>query len=357
MAESQVPYPNHPHQIAALRTALSEPRFATYLAKGGNDERYALALYLYNVRVAKAFMFPLGVAEVTLRNSIDTQLVALYGSDWHRDAYFRGSVLTAESLTALDKAISRAGVNAARGQVIAELTFDFWSNLLRPTYGSFWRTNLNIIFPNIPRGLSRRDVQAIVRDINIFRNRVAHHEPVLDLNITDIHAKIVHLVALQCGETAAWLKHHSTLSTAIRTRPRGPGASFQILGDRIARDFIAVSGTTTLNIISASFDRSRQAVVRLDDAGVPTAAFGPLELIRFISLDVGMNEGFTLLAERTVNDLLAKIDVTASWVAINENEPLAVAVEQLKKKETNIVVGVNAIGQAVGVMMRALRRY
>lgn len=357
MAESQVPYPNHPHQIAALRTALSEPRFATYLAKGGNDERYALALYLYNVRVAKAFMFPLGVVEVTLRNAIDAQLAALHGSDWHRDAHFRGSVLTAESLAALDKAISRAGLNASRGQVIAELTFDFWSNLLRSEYGDFWRTNLNIVFPNIPRGVSRRDVQAMVREINTFRNRVAHHEPVLDLNITDIHAKIVDLVALRCVETVAWLKHHSTLSATIRTRPRGPAAGFQALGDRLARDFIEVSGTTTLDSVAGHFDRSRQAAIRIDDAGAPIAAFGPLDLIRFISLDAGKYDGFTLLAERTVDNLLAEIDVTASWVAMSESAPLADAIDRLKRKETNIVVGVDAAGKAVGVMTRALRRY
>lgn len=134
MAESQVPYPNHAHQIAALRVALSEPRFKAYLAKGGNDEGYALALYLYNIRVAKAFMFPLGIVEVTLRNAIDRRFVEIYGADWHKDPSVLSSALTVESLEALNKAISRAGRNADHGQVVAELTFDFWSNLMRPEY-------------------------------------------------------------------------------------------------------------------------------------------------------------------------------------------------------------------------------
>lgn len=357
MAESQAPYPNLPHQIAALRKALSEPRFATYLAKGGNDERYALALYLYNVRIARAFLFPLGVVEVTLRNAIDERLVAIHGRDWHRDTFFRQSVLTTESLAALDKAITRSGPNPSRGQVIAELTFDFWSNLLRPEYSDFWRTNLNIVFPNIPRGMSRREVQGMVRTINTFRNRVAHHEPVLDLNITDIHAKIVDLVSLRCEETAAWLKHHSDVSAATRTRPRGPAAGFLALGDRMARTFIAVSGTTTLDSVATDFNRNHQVAVRIDDAGTPTAAFGPLDLIRFISLDTARNNGLTLLTGQTVDDLLTEIDVTGSWVALSEHEPLAHAIEHLKRKETNIVVGVDAAGKAAGVMTRALRRY
>lgn len=356
MAESQVPYPNHAHQIAALRAALSEPRFKTYLKKGGRNEGYALALYLYNVRVAKSFMFPLGVVEVTLRNAIDTQLVAVYGPDWHSDPYVQSSALTPESAGALNKAITRAGVNADHGQVVAELTFDFWSNLLRPEYGPFWRTNLNIVFPNIQHE-TRRDIQTIVREINAFRNRVAHHEPVLDSNITDIYSKIVDVVSLRCRETAAWLKHHSTVSAAIRTRPHGPAAGFVPLGDRMAPDFVKVMGNTPLDRVAADLDRANQAVVRVDGAGVPTAAFGPLDLVRFVSLDLAKNSGFTLLAERTVDDLLAAIDVTGSWAAMDVAVPLADAVDELKQPAKNIIVGVDANGKAMGVLTRALRRY
>jgi hypothetical protein len=357
MAESQVPYPNHADQVASLRSALSEPRFQTYLAKGGGDERYALALYLYNVRVAKAFMFPLGVVEVTLRNAIDARFTDIYGNNWHRDAYFRNSVLTPESLAALDKAITRVGANADHGRVVAELTFDFWSNLLRPQYGSFWRTSLNIVFPNIRRGRPRQDVQNMVREINVFRNRVAHHEPVLDCNVTDIYSKIVDIVSLRCSETAAWLKHHSTVSAAIRTRPHGPTAGFVSLGDHMARNFVKVQGATKLDNLAGSFDRTRQAAVQVDSVGAPTAAFGPFELISFISLDLQKNDGFTLLAEQTVNDLLTTINVTGSWIAMDESAPLADAVDALKQQGTNIIVGVDVQGKAVGVLTRAWRRY
>ncbi|MEI8393303.1 MAG: hypothetical protein WCF85_01110 [Rhodospirillaceae bacterium] len=357
MAESQVPYPNHAYQITALRSALSEPRFKAYLAKGGYDEQYALALYLYNVRVAKAFMFPLGVAEVTLRNAIDKRFVDVYDKNWHRDLRVRDSVLTPESLNALDKAITRAGNNADHGQVVAELTFDFWSNLLRPDYGSFWRTNLNIVFPNIQRGRLRHDVQLMVKEINVFRNRVAHHEPVLDRNITDIHAKIVEIVSLRCKETAAWLKHHSTVSAAIRTRPHGPAAGFMSLRDRMARDFVKVLGTTKLDSLASSFDHTKQAAVRIDSVGAPTAAFGPLELVSFVSLDLQKNGGITMLAERTVDDLFTAINVAGSWIPMDESTPLAEAIDALKQQGTNIIVGVDAQGRAVGVLTRAWRRY
>ncbi|ACJ00449.1 Abi family protein [Rhodospirillum centenum] len=351
------PCPDHPHQIAALRALLSEPRFKTYLNKGGNDERYALALYLYNVRVAQAFMFPLGVVEVTLRNAIDARFADVYGENWHRTPHLHHSVLTRESLEALEKAINRVGINADRGRVVAELTFDFWSNLLRPDYGQFWRTNLNIVFPNIQRGRTRHEIQKIVREINEFRNRVAHHEPILDRNVTDIHAKIVDIVSLRCRETAAWLKHHSTVSTAIRTRPHGPVAGFVSLGDRLAPDFVEVLGTTRLDIVASRFDRAHQAAVRVGSTGAPTAAFGPLDLVRYVSFDLQQNGGFTLLSERTVDDLLTAMDITGSWVAMDAGVPLADAIDVLKQPGTDMIVGVDPRGKAAGVLIRAHRRY
>lgn len=357
MAECQVPYPNLPQQVAAIRASLSEPRFATYLAKGGGDEGYALALYLYNARVAKAFMYPLGVVEVTLRNAIDALLVTRYGQTWHLDATLRDTVLTPEGLSTLEKAINRAGLGASRGQVVAELTFDFWSNLLRPDYGDLWRTSLNIVFPNITRGTSRHDVQSMAKAINLFRNRVAHHEPVLDLNVTDIHSKIAELVGLRCVETAAWLRHHSTVSAVIRTRPHGPDAGFVSLATRLAPDYVDVTEATELSFVAEQFGRKCQAALCRNEDGTVTAAFGPLELIQYLAATAKATDGLVAPCELTVKDLLAEIDVSDAWVAIPANEPLASAIDRLKQKQINIVVGVDATGAPLGVIPRALRRY
>ncbi len=357
MAESQVPYPNLPHQVSAIRASLSEPRFLTYLTKGGGDESYAIALYLYNARVAKAFMFPLGVVEVTLRNAIDALLVVRHGLTWYLQPNFRNNVLMPEGLTTLDKAIDRTGSGAVRGQVVAELTFDFWSNLLRPEYGDLWRTGLNVVFPNISRTTTRHDVQLMAKAINRFRNRVAHHEPVLDINVTDIHAKIVKLVSLRCSETAAWLKHHSTVSAMIHTRPRGAVAGFISLGTRLAPDFVQVTEETTLDTVADQFNRKRQAAICLDDTGTPIAAFGALELTQYLAAAAKATDGLVAPIEHTVKDLLAAIDVSNAWVAMPASDPLANAVDRLTQKGINLVIGMDTGGGIAGVIPRALRRY
>jgi CBS domain-containing protein len=301
-------------------------------------------------------MFPLGVVEITLRNAIDALLVAQHGATWHLDAGFRDTVLMPEGLSTLDKAILRAGAGAARSRVVAELTFDFWSNLFRPDYGALWRTGLNIVFPNLPKTTTRHDIQTMARSINQFRNRVAHHEPVLDLNVTDVYASIVELVGLRCTETAAWLKHHSTLSTIIRTRPRGAAAGFVNLRSRLAPDFIAVTEATTLEDVAAQFDRKCQVAVCLE-RGALVAAFGPLDLIRFLADDSKANDGMTAPREQTVGTLLVAINVGAGWTALPADGPVAAAVDQLTGKAINIVVGTDATGAVVGVITRALRRY
>lgn len=357
MAESQVPYPNLPPQVAAIRASLSEPRFATYLSKGGQDEGYALALYLYNARVAKAFMYPLGVVEVTLRNAIDALLKARHGQNWHLDPQFCNNVLMPEGLATLNKAITRAGPGATHSQVVAELTFDFWSNLLRPEYGNLWRTSLNIVFPNVARGTSRHDVQSMAKAINRFRNRVAHHEPVLDLNITDVHAKIVELVRLRCTETAAWLKHYSTVSAIIRTRPRGPAAGFVSLQTRLAPDYIKVTEAATLEHVSEQFDRKHQVAICVDGDDAVTAAFGPIELIQYLAAMAKRTDGLVAPVEHTVKDLLTMIDVGETWVAMPASTALALAIDRLTEKKVNIVIGLDPAGKPVGVIPRAQRRY
>jgi len=134
--ENQVPYPYLPGQLTAIRAAISEPRFATYLTKAGNHQEYAVALYLYNARVAKAFLYPLGRGS-QLRNAVDEILVQRFGQNWHQDTAFRDQTLDAGRAGHLDKAIRRAGQQAPRGQIVATLTFDFWSNLFSPRIRSF----------------------------------------------------------------------------------------------------------------------------------------------------------------------------------------------------------------------------
>ncbi|MBP0644724.1 hypothetical protein J8J17_23295, partial [Mycobacterium tuberculosis] len=68
----------------------------------------------------------------------------------------------------------------------------------------------------------KRQIQEMVRDINFVRNRIAHHEPIFRRDANADFARIRSLIALRCPITADWMRRHSTVAAAVRTRPR-PG--------------------------------------------------------------------------------------------------------------------------------------
>lgn len=317
-----------------------------------------MSLYLYNARVAKAFLYPLNVAEVTLRNAVDGILVGTYGQNWHQDPNFRNQTLMPDGLSTLDKAIQRAGQNAPRDQIVATLTFDFWSNLFRPDYGALWRTTANIAFPHLKHGESRQDVQNLVRPINAFRNRVAHHEPILDMNVTDIHAKIVRLIELRCTETAAWMKHHSTLSAVVRSRPRRDGSTANTLAGKLDASFVSATPETVLTDLLEHVDEKHQAIICLDEAGRPSAAFTPVDAMRFITSRAKEVGGLIDLHDHKVSDLIADAGIAERWVQLSDASPIALAVKELQKPRIQVLVGVDATsGKATGAILRAHRRY
>ncbi|PRD40557.1 hypothetical protein C5748_26340 [Phyllobacterium phragmitis] len=358
MAESQVPYPYTQPQLQAIRASISEPRFATYLSKGGNHEAYALALYLYNARLAKAFLYPLNVVEVTLRNAVDEVLVATFQQNWHQTEAFRSDTLTVEGLATLNKAIQRAGPNASRDQVIATLTFDFWSNLFRSDYGSLWRTNVNRAFPHLRHGESRQDIQNLVKAINAFRNRVAHHEPVLDMNITDIHGKIIRLTELRCVETAAWMRHYSTVGAVVRTRPRRDGTMANSLSTKLDKNYVSAMPDTQLSDLVGAIDEKHAAIICMDQNGRPMAAFTSLDVTRYISARAKELDGLIALTEHTVADLINNIAIDERWVTMDEAEPVSLAVKELQKPRIQVLVGIEReSGKATGAIVRAHRRY
>jgi hypothetical protein len=357
MAESQLPFPYTPDDIAALKVALSLPRFATYLRPAGNNEVYALGLYLYNARLAKAFLYPLHVVEVTLRNAIDEQLVAVYGSNWPLEAAFRDNFLTPDGRLTLDKAIDRAGQNAPKDQIVATLTFDFWSNLFRSDYGAFWRTKLNVVLPHLPRGESRHSIQSSVKEINRFRNRIAHHEPILDMNAIDVMAKIKQLVRYRCPRTEAWMRHHTTVDQILRTRPDPQGRMGVQLSERQDAQFLRVTGAETLATVMGQLNGAR-AVIRIDAAGAPTGACTVDDILATITQEAAKVDGLVSIAELDISGVMGAPGPAPHWETLSHDEPMATAVRILQRPQVRILVGVNgATGAATGVILRAHRRY
>jgi len=198
---------------------LSPERLAPFLAITGT-ERDAIALHNQSLQLNAAIMPVIALIEIGLRNAISEQLRARLGVPnwltapprshlvWHgketasianaivhaqRAAYAK---LTNAEKKALDTLAYPAGVpvglpRARRvrarqkqitvgiGQTIAQLTLSFWKGLFSADYeAALWKPVLRRLFPN--KAIERVDVARHLEVIYEARNRIAHHEAVID---------------------------------------------------------------------------------------------------------------------------------------------------------------------------------
>ena len=324
MATSQAPW-SYADSGSEIIQGLSEERFKPYLTHAGYDRDYAFALYLYNARMAKAFLFPLHVLEVTLRNAVHHLLTQSFSFNWCENPAFR-KILSHQSLSALDKAIARAGTTAAP-DIVATLTFDFWSNLFRPEYDrSLWQTRMRALLPFITR--KRSEFQPVIRDLNRFRNRVAHHEPIYQLNVSQMHSKVLETLSWISPAISDWVKHFSTVNSCLRTYPVSNGKYSPVVSEVADRDFCIVNLSTPL-----SMALNKRFIICLDDKGKENSV---IEMQHIALLLLSLREGDDLminLSELTVASVVMHCHSTANLVLCSPTENLALASRKLTGKK------------------------
>lgn len=345
MAESQLPYKYQ--DSPCLLLSLSKERFAPYLKSAGYSEAYAFNLYLYNARLSKAFLFPLHVLEVSLRNHMSAIFSAEFGSNWLHEPDFRAA-LSKDSLEALDRGITRAKSDNLH-DVVATLTFDFWSNLFRPEYDrSFWQKHMGDLLPNAEKP-TRRAFQKTVRDLNKFRNRIAHHEPIHKEDISAQHSLILKVISWLCEETAAWVKHHSTVNQVVRTRPSKDGESAPFFKDRCDDDFKLVSESISLDELPTS-----RFLLCHGASGELSAVVEAQHIAAYLLSLREERELVVDLSEHKVSRLIKVLRLTDNFSVCGGTESLSKASNILKKSISYIVVKDDAV---LGVVAKAHRRY
>lgn len=319
--------------IAALKRSLSPERLAPYLTHAAGDKQLALKFYLWNARLSKAFLYPLHVAEITVRNAMHGALSSIYGGPtW---ILCNGFPLTLESQNAWKNAQRRLIARRTRqgnsspitpNDMVATLTFDFWSNLFRFDYDTEWSQPglLRTVFPNLPENFGRPDIQSQVATVNNLRNRIAHHEPIYnDRNISEYNGKILELIAWRCKLTKNWVRAHSTVvavlrapPTAVSTLPGLPLASANLrpppifLGNEKIIDVIG-------KIISV---RPPIALIHDENKSPPYRSIAVSDILSFMGNKSSEAAGLVDLSENTLIDVLnavqdqtiAQIDIRAT---------------------------------------------
>ncbi|MFV2197093.1 hypothetical protein [Nocardiopsis sp. LOL_012] len=199
---------------------LSEPRMAPYLRKTGGDRRDALAVYEWSARTAAAAFEDVGHLEVLLRNALDECLREHVRESECGIPWFLlptpGGEHVAEAVQVVRERL-RKQKQESRDQIVAGLTFGFWSGLLGTRYEELWRECLYRAFPNASG--RRKEVSVELDGVRKFRNRLAHHDSMLSVDVPFEARRIFTLARYIDHDVADWLEQRSRVLKVYGERP------------------------------------------------------------------------------------------------------------------------------------------
>ncbi len=361
MAESQEIFPYDSESIGKIKESLSSERFKKYMNMADGDSEYAASLYLYNARLSKAFLFPIHICEVSVRNRIDKLFCQLGENHWPRNASFRRK-FSKESLDSLDKCIERIDRNnksqsQKTDDVVAGLSFDFWSNTLRPEYAKhFWDSSLSTTFPNILPNQGRVDVQNLMKSVSDIRNRIAHHEPILDTDWSKKYKEILELTGMCCKQTARWMKHHCTIGEIAKGRP----SKQKITGEKVRKisdgNFILTKPDDKLSILINSFKSNTPSCIIADDVGAPVGVVTASEILHYLSDKADVAGGAIDFGDHTFTNVINYTQNTKMWSSIDIDDTIENIREILKAPRMR-AVAVTENGIVCGSVVKSHRRY
>lgn len=187
--------PIHPH---IFEDVISKPRldsYRGYFQTKSVDE--AIGLYMWNSELSAYFSALLSCFEICLRNNTHRVMSQFYSrgvssSDHWYDQIQKslkpGTVSKIDDVRYEGPHHSRRLRNPQPGpdEIVSRVSFGFWPGVLSAIDARYADQLLSGIFPNHPLNANQADWKvastrkgalAFIYELNEFRNRVAHHEP------------------------------------------------------------------------------------------------------------------------------------------------------------------------------------
>ncbi len=225
-ADLQPQYSYTPAKIASLEKAISPARLSTYQIASGGSTADAICLYYWNIALGQSLHLPIQSVEVSLRNTISDSIESLFGQRWYSAIKFE-LILTPWAKKTLRETVQKKVKNNRRnnkpvtaGDVIANLTFGFWRELLKSHYDPhIWNKKLSVAFPHLPLRKSNQDVYKSVDKIIKLRNRISHHEPIIKGRLIPLYNSMLDTIGWICPDTRDWVEHHCDFDVVHTNRP------------------------------------------------------------------------------------------------------------------------------------------
>lgn len=186
--------------LLPMNKLISSDRFNTYLENSGRDKERAARQYMWNIEISACFWGPISLLEVIFRNAIHDQLSKKFGAQWFLEesgCHLREDHERRHIKQVLEQFERRGVIQPSAGQFVGATSLGLWVGLIgggtpygRPGYNkktdydrTLWQgeEGLAKAFPNLGL-LNRRQLHSKLSSIQELRNRIAHHEPIINRN-------------------------------------------------------------------------------------------------------------------------------------------------------------------------------
>jgi hypothetical protein len=180
-----------------LRKIFSNSRLGSYFI--GDDEfSGAYERYQWNIKLCEAMLPSLSYLEIILRNQIDSLICKHFGHNWLINRPGQLMLNDSDKQKIEDNIqhfIREYKRNPNHNDLIAQMNFGFWCAFFHKRYDTvLWHRKHAIIdvFPALSRDKrTRRYLEKQLFFIKKLRNRIAHHEPIWNINpsVQLVHAE------------------------------------------------------------------------------------------------------------------------------------------------------------------------
>ncbi len=192
-------------KIQNLVYALSRERLNKFIIWADQDLNIALDLYSLNHTVSRVLLTSLHALEIVLRNSVNKKLSSVWGEKW-----FLNENITMRKFQ--EKKIEQVIVQIYKSNnsdqitnfsVVSNLSFGFWTMLFSPKNNLLWGKYLHEIFVS-EQPIQRKKISQSLNNLRILRNRVAHYEMVIQLDLKSLYEECRILIEMISPVALEW---------------------------------------------------------------------------------------------------------------------------------------------------------
>lgn len=176
----------------------STPRVGKYFEYANTRGLEPWGLYCDNLRRSASWWTQIAMIEVAVRNKVDQALAHKYADRfWFDNLAFSADLSkTVYVKFARDLDHGRREINDSADAVISSLSMGFWGALLHSNLESkLWSPAISKQFTV---GTRRHELHRAFTELRQIRNRIAHHESLLQITNADF-AKAVSIVSMALG--------------------------------------------------------------------------------------------------------------------------------------------------------------